>query len=105
VSAVYSINKGVNRTLEFKGIKAQYILFLAAGLVLLLLLFAILYLGGCNTYLLIGIILPAGAGLFYVTAQMSKKYGEHGLVKKIAKKQLPGCVKSRTSKTFFLSGK
>jgi hypothetical protein len=105
MSAVYQINKGVNRALEFKGIKAQYIVFLAAGLVLLLLLFAILYLGGCNTYFLVGVILPAGAGLFYVTARLSKNYGEHGLVKKIAKQQLPKCVKSRTWKRFSLSGK
>jgi hypothetical protein len=105
MSVVYQLNKGVNRALEFKGIKAQYILFLAAGLVLLLLLFAILYLGGCNTYLLVGVILPAGAGLFYVLARMSKRYGEHGLLKKIAKQQLPGCVKSKTWRTFSLSGK
>jgi hypothetical protein len=105
MASVYQINKGVNRALEFKGIKAQYILFLAAGLVLLLLLFAILYLGGCNTYLLVGVILPAGAGLFYAGAQMSKRYGEHGLLKKIAKQQLPKCVKSKTWKTFCLYGK
>jgi hypothetical protein len=105
MASVYQINKGVNRALEFKGIKAQYILFLAAGLVLLLMLFAILYLAGCNTYLLLGIILPAGAGLFYVVARMSKRYGEHGLVKKIAKQQLSRCVKSKTWKTFCLYGK
>lgn len=105
MSSIFIINKGVNRALEFKGIKAQYILFLAAGLVLLLLLFAILYLAGCDTYLLLGIILPAGAGLFYVVARMSKTYGEHGLLKKIAKQQLPRCVKSNTWKMFCLYGK
>ena len=105
MGAVYQINKGVNRALEFKGIKAQYILFLAAGLVLLLLLFAILYFGGCNTYFLEGVILPAGAGLFYVVTRCSKIYGEHGLTKKIAKQQLPRCVKSKTWRTFSLSGK
>jgi hypothetical protein len=30
MSAVYQINKGVNRSLEFKGIKGSYILYLGA---------------------------------------------------------------------------
>lgn len=105
MAAVYPINKGVNRSLEFGGIKAQYILYLAAGLVILLLAFAILYLAGCNAFLLLGTILPAGAGLFYVTAVLSKRYGEHGLNKKIAKQQLPGCVQTKSWKRFSLSGK
>jgi hypothetical protein len=105
MSTVYQINKGVNRSLEFKGIRAQYIIYLGAGLVLLLLLFVILYVEGCNTYLCLGIILPAGAGLMLLVSRFSKRYGEHGLLKKIAKKRLPVCVKSKTSKLFFLSGK
>lgn len=105
MSAVYPINKGVNRSLEFKGIKGPYILALGTGLVLLLLLFAVLFTAGCNTYLLLGIMLPSGALLFAVVARFSKRYGEHGLSKKIAKQQLPRCVVSKNWKTFFLSGK
>lgn len=37
MATVYPINRGVNRSLEFKGIKAQYVIYLALGLVLLLL--------------------------------------------------------------------
>ena len=102
---VYEINKGVNRSIEFKGIRAQYIIYLGMGLVLLLLLFAILYIAGCNTYLCLGIILPAGAGLILGVSALSKRYGKHGLLKKVAKNNLPTCVKSKTSKLFFLSGK
>jgi cell division protein FtsW (lipid II flippase) len=105
MSAVYLINKGVNRTLEFKGIKGSYILYLGTGLVLLFVLSAILFTAGLNNYLLLGIILPAGAILFLLVARLSKRYGEHGLLKKIAKQQLPQCVASKNSKTFFLSGK
>jgi hypothetical protein len=105
MSAVYQINKGVNRPVEFKGIKGPYILYLGAGLVLLLLLFAILFTAGCNTYLSLGIILPAGALFLLLGSRLSRQYGEYGLLKRFAKQQLPRCVVSKNSKTFFLSGK
>jgi hypothetical protein len=105
MSAVYQINKGINRAIEFRGIKAQYIIYSGVGLVLLLLVFAISYMLGCNAYLLLGFILPAGGGLVMVMGRLSHRYGEHGLLKKIASKQLPKCVRSKTSKLFFLSGK
>lgn len=102
MSIVYPINKGVNRSLEFKGIRAQYIVYLGAGLVLLLLMFAILYAAGCNTYLCLGMILPAGAGLIILVSRISRRYGENGLTKRWAKRMLPHCVKSRSVKVFYL---
>lgn len=101
MSAVYQINKGVNRPLEFKGIKGPYIMLLGAGLVLLFLMFAILFTAGCSTYLVSGIILPAGTLLFLLVARLSKRYGEHGLLKKLARKRLPRYLKSR-SRTVFM---
>lgn len=54
--------------MEFKGIKAQYIIYLAIGLVALLLLFAILFIAGLNTYLCLCIVLPSGeAAIKYKT--------------------------------------
>src|ERR1017187_2501397 len=93
MSTVYQINKGVNRSIEFKGFKAQYILYLAAGMVTLLLLFAILYVCGLNIYLCLAIILPSGIGLVAAIQRLSKKYGEHGLLKKIAQKRLPRSIR------------
>ena len=40
---MYQINKGINKPIEFKGLKAQYIGYLAVGLVILLIGFAIMY--------------------------------------------------------------
>jgi hypothetical protein len=48
MSAVYQVNRGVNRPLEFKGIRGPYIIYLGAGLVGLLLLFVILFTAGCK---------------------------------------------------------
>lgn len=105
MSSVYQINKGVNRSLEFKGIRAQYIIYLGAGLVLLLLMFVILYAIGCNTWLCLGIILPAGAGLFLIVGRMSKRFGEHGLTKRLAKRMLPRCIKVKSKSIFYLKVK
>jgi hypothetical protein len=41
-ASVYKINKGINKPIEFKGLKAQYIAYLGAGLITLLILFAVL---------------------------------------------------------------
>ena len=101
MATVYEINKGINRSIEFKGIKAQYIMYLAAGLVLLLLAFAILYVIGISIYLCLAIVLPAGAGLYMTVQRLSHKYGEHGLMKKFARKQLPNYLRSKTRKVFI----
>ena len=42
-NSIYQINKGINQSIEFKGLKAQYIWYLAGGLVILLIVFAVLY--------------------------------------------------------------
>ena len=45
-NSIYKINKGINKPIEFKGLKAQYIWFLAGGILLLMFLFAVLYISG-----------------------------------------------------------
>ncbi|MCW3074582.1 MAG: hypothetical protein JWP69_1651 [Flaviaesturariibacter sp.] len=101
MSSVYRINKGVNKPVEFKGFKAQYIWYLGAGLVLLLMGFAVLYICGVNPALCLGIILLSGAGLFIYVGRMSRTYGAYGWMKKIARKRVPKVIKS-TSRRYFL---
>lgn len=101
MSTVYQINKGINRSIEFHGIKAQYIIYLAAGLVGLLILFAILYVIGIGIYITLGIIIPSGGGLYMAVQQYSKKYGEHGLLNHSAKKQLPKNIITRSRNCFI----
>ena len=48
-SSIYGINKGINKPIEFKGLKAQYIWYLGGGLAGLLVLFGVLYISGVNT--------------------------------------------------------
>ena len=99
-NSVYQINKGINKPIEFKGLKAQYIWYLAGGLVGLLMVFAVLYILGINPFLCVGIILIAGATLVFKVYAMSNKYGEYGMMKKLAQRAVPHAIKSNSRKTF-----
>lgn len=101
MSSVYQINKGVGRAIEFRGLKAQYIGFLAGGLVGLLLLFALLYIIGLDLYLCIGLIGGLGVLLFTAVIRMSAKYGQYGLLKKNAKRSIPAGLVSRSRRLFL----
>ena len=81
--------------------KAQYIWYLGGGVVALLIVFAGMYIFGLPTYLCIGIILTAGTFLVMKIYGMSNKYGEHGLMKALARKQVPKLIKSRSRKIFI----
>lgn len=98
--SIYKINKGINKPIEFKGLKAQYIGYLAAGLVVLLILFAILYIIGVNMFFCLGLTLVLGTILFLSVYRLSDKYGEYGLLKKTAKRGLPIYIRSRSRLIF-----
>jgi hypothetical protein len=98
---VYQINKGINKPIEFKGLKAQYIGYLGGGLVGLLVLFAIIYIIGFPVYLCIILISLLGSGLFMQVYKLSHKYGQHGLMKRSARSYLPGYLKFSSRKLFI----
>jgi len=101
MNSVYKINKGINRPIEFKGLKAQYIGYLAVGLVALLIIFAVLYLIGVNMFICLGIISVVGTGLFSAVYRMSETYGQHGLIKKIARLSIPDFLRSDSRSLFI----
>lgn len=100
-TSVYTINKGINKPIEFKGLRAQYIWYLGAGLLVLLIVFAILYICGVNTFVCLGIILISGTALFFHIYKLSHKYGEHGMMKALAKRSIPPVVKNYSRKVFI----
>jgi len=93
-NSVYQINKGINKSIEFKGLKAQYIWYLGGGLVILLILFAIIYICGVNIFFCLAVIVSLASGLFMYVYKLSRSYGEFGLMKKVAKKAVPKVIKS-----------
>lgn len=100
MNSVYKINKGINKPIEFKGIKAQYIAYMAVGLVSLLLLFAIMYLCGVHLYICLAIVGTLGTVLFTKVSGYSRRYGRYGLMKKLALKKVPACLKVRSRNVF-----
>lgn len=89
----YTINKGVNRPIEFRGLKAQYFYYLAIGLAVLLILFCVMYISGVPVYLGLVLILALGAGLFTGVTRLSHRFGEYGLKKLLASRKLPKAIR------------
>ncbi len=100
-NSVYQINKGINKSIEFKGLKAQYIWYLGAGILALLVIFAALFIIGVSQYICMGIILCAGSALIYKVYGMSRKYGEHGMMKSMAKRSIPKVIKCNSRRHFI----
>src|SRR5690606_36065300 len=107
MATVYRINKGVNRSIEFRGIKAQYLLFVAVGVVLLPLLSAIASIAGIPSMTAIVAVVAAGDALVLADQRYSKRNGEHGVAKKLAQSRLPRYVTASSRNVFisFNSGK
>lgn len=101
MSSVYEINKGINKPIEFRGLKAQYIGYLATGLVSLLVIFAVAYIAGVPVYLIIPVVGIMGFVLFTGVYRYSHKYGEHGLKKEVAFRRVPSAIICRSRKLFL----
>ncbi|KXH81591.1 DUF4133 domain-containing protein [Chryseobacterium kwangjuense] len=93
----YHINKGIGRTVEFKGLKAQYLFIFSGGILGILICVMIMYMAGVNTYLCL-ILGGSSSGLLtWQTFALNVKYGEHGLMKMGAQKKHPKYIISRKS--------
>ncbi|MGI9652004.1 DUF4133 domain-containing protein [Chryseobacterium pennipullorum] len=93
----YHINKGIGRTVEFKGLKAQYLFIFAGGLLGILVFIMIMYMAGVNTYICLLLGGTISGLLIWKTFSLNRKYGEHGLMKLGAKKKHPRYIISRKS--------
>ncbi|MGO1597058.1 MAG: DUF4133 domain-containing protein [Sphingobacterium sp.] len=100
-NAVYHLNRGINQSMEFKGLKAQYIWYLAIGVMGLLLLFILLYFIGLPSFINVGVTAGLAAGLISLIFGMSKRFGTHGLMKSIARRRIPILIRITNRKIFF----
>jgi len=98
---IYTINKGINKPVEFKGVKAQYIWHLAGAVIGSLALFGILYVIGLSIYICLPLVFGAGGWTIRRVFRMSKKYGQFGLMKLSARKSAPKALLSRSRKVFL----
>lgn len=99
-NSVYQVNKGINKSIEFKGLRAQYIWYLAIGILIMLILFGAMYAIGIPAFICVGLALIGGTVLVMKVYAMSAKYGEHGLTKELAKRSIPKVVRCNSRRVF-----
>ena len=87
--AEYNINKGIGQSVEFKGLKAQYLFIFAGGLLAVFVLFVILYLSGINQWVCIGTGVVSASLLVWQTFALNRRYGVYGLMKMMAMGKRP----------------
>ena len=80
--AAFEINKGVGRTVEFKGLKAQYLFLFAGGLLAVFILVVILYLCGISQIACLVIGEVGATIVVWQTFTMNRKYGQYRLMKR-----------------------
>ena len=93
--ADYHVNKGIGRSVEFKGLKAQYLFIFVGGLLALFVLFVILYMIGIDQWICIGFGVVSASVLVWQTFALNARYGEHGLMKLGATKSHPRYLLNR----------
>lgn len=99
--AEWEINKGVGRSVEFKGLKAQYLFLFAGGLLGTFIVVVILYLIGVNQMVCLGIGLVGATIVVWQTFAMNRKYGQYGLMKRSAIKSHPRYLINRRSVAYL----
>ena len=98
--ADYSINKGIGKTVEFKGLTARYLFLLAGGLLLVFILFVVMYMAGAGEVVCIGFGMSSAGLLAWLTFRLNARYGEHGLMKLSAGRYRPRYLLNRTRRNF-----
>ena len=89
------INRGIGKSVEFKGLKAQYLFIFVGGLLAVFVLFVVMYMIGIDQWICIGFGVIAASVLVWQTFALNAKYGEHGLMKLQARSSHPKYIINR----------
>lgn len=98
---IYHINRGINRAIEFRGLKGQYIGYFAACAIGTLCGFGIMYACGMSLYFCTPLALGLGGWATSRVFRLSRRYGQHGLMKLGARKRMPRALLLRSRKVFI----
>jgi len=93
--ATYSINRGIDKPVEFKGLKSQYLFIFAGGLLAVFILFVIMYMAGIDQWFCIAFGVSSAGLLVWLTFKLNAKYGTHGLMKLFATRSHPRRIINR----------
>jgi len=100
--ASWEINKGIGRTVEFKGLKAQYLFLFAGGLLAVFIVLVVLYLMGVSQIACLVIGVVGATIVVWQTFAMNRKYGQYGLMKRSARASHPHYLIHRLSAPHLL---
>lgn len=103
--AEYAINKGIGRSVEYKGLKAQYLFIFAGGLLALFVVYVIMYISGVSQWFCIGVGVTAASALVWLTFHLNAKYGQYGIMKLTAVKYHPRYIINRCRLNRLIKGK
>jgi Domain of unknown function (DUF4133) len=97
----FTIHKGVNRPLEFKGLQGRYLIGLAGTAVGTLVGFGVLHAIGINSWL--GVLLALGGGGLVIVRlhRLNRIHGQYGRMKRSAQRALPKALVSYSRKAFI----
>ena len=87
--AKWEINKGIGRSVEFKGLKAQFLFIFAGGLLGVFIITVFLHLCGVNQVLCPVLCLVGCTIVVWQTFAMNRKFGQYGLIKRAALRYHP----------------
>ena len=73
------MNKGVGRSVEFRGLTSQYLFLFAAGMLASLLLTMVLYMAGADRTLCILVALVCMSLVVWGTFRMNRRHGTDGV--------------------------
>ena len=90
----YNINKGIGRTVEYKGLKAQY-----------LFIFVVMYMCGLPQWFCISFGAVSASILVWYTFHLNGKYGQYGLMKLTSVKYRPRYIINRLRLTRLIKYK
>ena len=93
--AEFNVNKGIGKSVEFRGLKSHYLFIFAGGLLAVFVVFVIMYMAGVSQWVCIGFGTVAASALVWLTFHLNAKYGEHGLMKLQARWQRPRFIINR----------
>lgn len=89
------INKGIGKSVEFQGLKSQYLFIFAGGLLAVFIIFVVMFMAGVSQWVCIGFGLVAASVLVWLTFSLNARYSEHGLMKLFARRQHPRYLLNR----------
>lgn len=101
VNSSYEINRGVNCTVEFQGIKGKFLYYMVGVVVGSFFLFVLLYTAGISSIFSLIIATLGGVGGYTYISGISKKYGIHGMAKKLAKNRSAKVYQIKSRKYFI----